>query len=409
MRSQWDDREIIRTKQLTKLKKLVKHAYENVPLYKEKWDEAGVSPTDLKTIEDLEKFPIITKEDFRKGFPERCTDSKSNKKDWLMDSTSGSTGSPFSFVRDKHFSDMTLASKFRNYTWAKIDVGDKILSLWGYHQTPMKIKIFDRLIRKRFISAFDVEKDYDKYVLEINRYKPDLIEAYTASLVHFSKLVNGIKVKSAICSAETLYDEHRKLIEKSLGTEVFNRYGSREAGNIAHECEVHEGLHVNDEIYIVETVKNGKLINNQMGSLIVTNLSNFTMPFIRYDTEDYAVLPNKYIKCGCGRTLSRMKSVEGRVTDFIKLSNGDELSYLFFNYFFEQYGKYLTRFQVIQDKQNHLIINLETTNEFNDDIRKKTLDGLRKKLGGNMKIDMNSVKQIQKEKSGKIRPIKRLI
>lgn len=407
-KSQWLETEQIENMQLAKLKRLVTHAYLTVPLYRELMDKKKVKPDDIKTLADLKKLPIVTKKDFRQGFPKRCTSLAISSKKWVFDSTSGSTGSPFQFIRDRNFSNYALANTYRNHTWTGLKIGQKIASLWGYHKSSISVKILDKLLRRKFYSSFDVEKNYLSYFKSMKKYKPMLIEAYSASLTHFAKLLDehklNLSIPYAISSAETLYPENRKLIEHTLNTEVFDRYGSREVGNVAHECSEHKGLHINAETYIVEVVKDN--VKDKKGHLFVTNLSNFAMPFIRYDTEDYAVASTK--KCACGRGLPLLESVEGRITDYIKLPNGDELSFLFFNYFFEQYGAYLKQFQVVQDSKKHLLIHLMVTDKYTSSKEKEIINGIKKKVGA-MEIDIEKVLEIPKEQSGKIRPVKRII
>lgn len=413
--SQWCSREKIEAMQTAKLKKLVSHAYETVPLYRSLMKKRGLSPKDISSLEDIRKLPVMTKKDLRDGFPEKTTSRLVPRKKWLFDSTSGSTGSPFQFIRDRNFSDYTLANTYRNYTWTGMSIGNRTISLWGFHETALPVKMLDAMMRRKYLSSFDVEARYREYYQKIKKYRPYLIESYSSSVTHLAKLLKqdgltDLKVPAVISSAETLYPENRRLIEEVFHTRVFNRYGSREFGNVAHECNKHQGLHINAESYIVEIVpetQKTKGAAKGKGRLIVTNLTNFTMPFIRYDTEDYGVPSGK--ACPCGRGLPLLASIEGRITDFIRLPNGNEQSYLFFNYFFEQYGAYLSQFQVIQDKENHILINLVPTGKYNAGKESEILKGVRKVLGKGMEITILKVDEIKKEKSGKIRPVKRLI
>ncbi|MBN2095567.1 MAG: phenylacetate--CoA ligase family protein [Candidatus Aenigmarchaeota archaeon] len=409
-KSQWLKREELEEMQLKKLKILVSHAYLTVPLYREMMDRKKVKPSDIQKLKDIRKLPIVTKKDFRAGFPERSVSSAVPPKKRMFDSTSGSTGSPFQFVRDINFSDYSLANTYRTYNWTGMKIGNKTVSLWGAHKVSPVIKVFDAMMRRKYLSSFDVEENYREYYKELKRYRPYLIEAYSASVTHLAKLLKedgltGLQIPAVISSAETLYPKNRKLIEEVLHTKVFNRYGSREVGNVAHECEEHTGLHINAESYIVEIIPEKG--SKGKGRLIVTNLTNFAMPFIRYDTEDYATPSGK--ECSCGRGLPLIANIEGRVTDFIILPNGKDLSYLFFNYFFEQYGAYLLQFQVIQDKKDHLLLKVVPTSKYSKKTEAEILKGLGKKLGQNMKITVEKARSIEKEKSGKIRPVKRLI
>lgn len=405
--TQWMSRKELEAMQLQKLKQLVKHAYETVPMYKELMQQHKVTPEDIQTLADIKKLPIVNKDNFRRNFPDRCTSMAVPKKQWMYDSTSGSTGKPFQFIRDRQFSDHALANTYRQYTWTGISVGEKVASLWGYHTSSFGVKMLDSMLRRRFYSSFDVENNFAAYYRDMKRYKPSLIEAYSASVTHYAKLLKehkltGLHIKSAISSAETLYPENRKIIEQTLHARVYNRYGSREVGNVAQECHDCNKMHINSECYIVEIVKDNP--KEKKGRLVVTNLTNYTMPFIRYDTEDYGVMAEKH---SCTRGLHALDSIEGRVTDFIKLPNGKELSFLFFNYYFEQYGKYIKQFQVVQDKKNHLALNLVVTDAYNPEKEKIMLAGLKKKTG--MNITVLKVNKIETEPSGKLRPVKRTI
>jgi phenylacetate-CoA ligase len=407
--SQWYPQQRIEEIQLAKLRRLVEHAHGTVPLYKEMMDAKGVKPSDITQLEDIKKLPIITKKDFREGFPERCTSKAVQRDKWILDSTSGSTGNPFQFIKDSVFLDYRLANTLRNYTWTRMMLGSRMMSLWGYHETRLAGKVLDSMMRTKYLSAFDVEDNYREYYRKIRNYKPYLIAAYSSSVTHFARLLsqNGLTdlhIPVVISCAETLYPNNRALIEQVLHSQVFNRYGTRELGDVAHECDHHSGLHINAESYVAEVAKESN--SDKHGKLIVTNLTNFTMPFIRYDTEDYATSSDE--KCTCGRSLPMLMSVDGRVVDFIKLPSGRELSFLFFNHFFEQYGAYLRQFQVVQDKRNHITINLVTTSSYDKWNERTILRGIHSALGAEMQITINKVDRIEREKSGKTRPVKRL-
>lgn len=409
-KTQWYSRKEIENIQLSRLKGLVTHAYATVPLYRELFDRAGVRPDNIGTLSDIQKLPIVTKNDFRDGFPQRCTSSAVSRQRWLPDSTSGSTGRPFQFIRDPEFSDASLANTFRTYTWTGMEMGDRNFSLWGYHDTPLSVKILNTLIRKTMLSSFDVDRLFREYYRILQSARPMMLEAYSASVTQFASLLSqnsllDLDIPITISSAETLYPHHKEIIEKTLHTSVYNRYGSRECGCVAQECQKHEGLHINAESYIVEVVNNGE--KDGRGRIVITNLTNYAMPFIRYDTEDVGVMGTE--SCSCGRGLPVLKSVEGRATDFVRLPNGNDLSFLFFNYFFEQYGAYLTQFQVVQDARDHLTLNLVVTGRYNDDKERELREGIMKQTDNSVTLTINKVAEIPREASGKYRPVKRLV
>ena len=205
--------------------------------------------------------------------------------------------------------------------------------------------------------------------------------------------LNGI-----ITSGETLTETHRKLIESAFNCKVFNRYGSREFGCVAHECEAHEGLHVMAESFFLEFIKYNKWVNEgELGKIIITNFDNYTMPFIRYDIGDMGIPINKM--CSCGRGLPLIKSIEGRITEFIPTPSGKLVPYLYFNYFFEQYGKYIKQFQVIQENIDLIKINIIPDSKFNLKIEEKIKQDLQNYL--EVKLEIKKVNEILLTKAGK--------
>ena len=136
-------------------------------------------------------------------------------------------------------------------------------------------------------------------------------------------------------SGEQLYDWQKEIIQKAFSTDVYNFYGSREFSIIAHECKKHEGLHIMAENLIVEVVnKKGENVYDEEGELVITDLSNFAFPFIRYKILDRAILTKK--KCSCGINLPLLKSVQGRTFDLIKLKNGSSIGATFFTHLFRE-------------------------------------------------------------------------
>jgi phenylacetate-CoA ligase len=208
---------------------------------------------------------------------------------------------------------------------------------------------------------------------------------------------------SIIVSAETLTPAHRELIEDTLGGTVFNRYGSRELGNVAHECE-RGGLHINAESFWIEEEDHAEIPNAK--NLIITFFDNHTMPLLRYRIGDVGALSDE--TCPCGRGLPLLRRVEGRETDFFVFGDGRSLSFLFFNHFFEQYGGLIDRYQVEQVARKRLVVRLVPAREFSETTRSSVADHLTQHFEGGTKCDVETVTTIEPETSGKLRIYKPL-
>jgi phenylacetate-CoA ligase len=179
---------------------------------------------------------------------------------------------------------------------------------------------------------------------------------------------------------------------------VYDRYGCREVGNIAHECS-HGGLHVNAESFHLEEEANPSIAGGK--NLVVTCFDNLAMPFLRYRIGDLARLEDG--RCGCGRTLPLMSSVTGRTTDFFSLASGAELSFLFFNHFFEQYGGIVDLYQVEQTAADRLSIRIVAGSRFEPGEEGRIRERLLSEWGDRVAIDVERVDGIEREKSGKLR------
>jgi phenylacetate-CoA ligase len=261
------------------------------------------------------------------------------------------------FYHDRSHVAASQAAKLRNFRWAGWQPGDAWARLWGSnfdvapHQQ-LRGRIWERLTRVRWLSSFELsEADMARYARELAQFQPDLIEAYVNSLFTFCRylrahdLVGRIRPRGAIVSAETLYDYQREEIEDVLGCQVFNRYGSREVGDVAHECPS-RGMHLNVETVYTEFLLDGRpAAPEEAAEIIVTPLDLYGMPMLRYRIEDVGSPADG--SCACGRSLPLMHIVQGRVQDMIITRSGRHLTGVFFAHLLKQLD--VQRFQVVQD------------------------------------------------------------
>jgi phenylacetate-CoA ligase len=161
------------------------------------------------------------------------------------------------------------------------------------------------------------------YVEEFRKFKPEVIKGYANAIYMLAKYCNDnsiedLQPRTLITSAEKLLDSRRSVIEDAFNAKVFDYYGSREIGAIAAECEEHNGYHISAENIVLESIRDGESTSfGEEGAVIVTNLRNYGMPFIRYQIGDVGKLSDE--KCSCGRGLPMMSSIEGRLSDFLAI------------------------------------------------------------------------------------------
>lgn len=321
----------MRDLQLRRLKRLVEHAYQQCPFYRKQFDAASVSPGDVQTLDDLRAFPILEKRHIQDSRDAMVADNWP-RDDLMPNRTGGSTGTPISFFvsRDRFCS--RAAATWRHNHWAGFDVGDCSATLWGaardIPQNTWKKRLRNLLIDRQITldTGNITEAKLQAFHVALKRFRPKTIVAYANSIALLARYIKSrhlpaYQPHSIIASAEVLEPSARTLIEEVFGCRVFNRYGCREVSVIASECERHNGLHLMAEGLYVEVVQGNRPAQpGEVGEVLVTDLLNLAMPLVRYRIGDMAVADDA--PCDCGRGLPRLRTVEGRVTDFLVGTDG---------------------------------------------------------------------------------------
>lgn len=412
-RSQYYPEDQLQLLRLERLRSLLRHAEHFVPFYKRRFQAAGFDPKRFKDFDELRKLPLLTKEEVQTHRAELIS-SYFKSEQLTRNRTGGSTGSPLVFYHDKERLDSRQAATLRHNEWAGYRPGIKAAIIWGHPGdlslfTSVKARVRNHLIdRTMLVDAADLsDAKLEEFVSRYRKFRPKVILAYANSLaliVDYCKDQNLElpQPRSVITSAEVLTQSNRQRIEQFFGCEVFDRYGCREVSIIASECEAHEGLHINAEnLYLEILPKSPEANPDGEGDLAVTDLGNFAFPFIRYQIGDLvAPLPGR---CSCGRTLPRLEMVAGRTTDFLLAPDGNRVSGAALTIHLAAEVPGVRQAQIIQREKARLIFNLVVDGEFDDEARKLINAKVRKYFGELMAVDLNLVKSIAKEPSGKYR------
>lgn len=409
-KSQWWPKEQLLAYQFNALQKIVKHAFETVPFYQKKYSDAGFHPDSLKSLKDMHSLPFTTKEDIQTHLQEMVSS------DYPIcsleeDSSGGSTGKPTIFYKVPKTADIRRADQIRHDRWCGWDIGKKALYVWGaqrdinlYHD--LKLRLLDTyLFRVKWVDAFDLtEEKLRAFPLIMEKYRPVMILAYANALYFVAKYLkkNGLSIcppAGIITSAETLTFEMRSLIEEVFSCKVLNRYGSREVGMIASECDRQEGLHVNSENIFVETVPFAD--SNVYNEIVVTDLHNFGMPLIRYKMGDMVKNLGKET-CSCGRGLPLIGPIVGRSADFIVGKNGRYIHGEYFTHLF--YGiQGVKEFHLLQERLDLIILSLVADSTFDRNYASKLREEISSQFDDGLTLDIKFVEKISKSPSGKFR------
>ncbi|MEY8214559.1 MAG: phenylacetate--CoA ligase family protein, partial [Colwellia sp.] len=246
----------------------------------------------------------------------------------------------------------------------------------------------------------------DKYVQEINDYCPETIVSYVNPLYEVAKYINKTQSKvhspkSLLTGAEPLYEYQRIEIERAFNSKVYNTYGCREFMLIAAECEKQQGLHINIDHLVVETLdEHNKAVKGEAGDIVITDLMNYGMPLIRYVNGDRATLSDT--SCGCGNPLPMIEKVNGRKLDVIKTISGQMIPGELFPHLFKEFNG-LIKFQVKQSDIKSLDIYLVTNEEFNNSALSAIKNEINKYSKQELILNFHMVNDIPLTSSGKYR------
>ena len=401
----------LRELQNTRLNILIRHAYENVPYYRNLLEERGLTNKNIKIVEDLHKLPILTKKIIRANF-EEIKAINIDKYHPIKNATGGSTGDPLQYYISKDLASINWAGTFRGWNWAGYQIGDKRIAFGGSSLVPGNPPtLFDsvrsKLERNLKLSAVSMDDaKYTKYIKIIRNFRPKFIYGYPSSIFLFAEYcsnhgVNDIRFKAVFSTAEVLLPHYRQKIEAQFNCKVFDEYGSYDGGGQALECEVHKGFHISVEKVIMEIVdEDGKTVpDGQPGRIIVTDLHNYAMPFIRYDVGDISTMDER--PCSCGRSLPLLKSIEGRTTDIIKLANGVSIAGPAVTLIFKECN--VKQYQLIQVGNNELLIKIVKGENYSDIDENHFMNILMHHTGTGIKIGLEYCQDIPVGSNSKYR------
>ena len=414
--TQWRSLDELTAIQAGDLRRLLRHASANVPFYRRRFAAAGINPQDIHGPDALTKVPIVTRDEARDSGDERAATAGATVD--IDKATSGTLGSPLRFGYDVESEYWRQAVRLRGYGWAGYQPGMRSLHYWGAgvpSPSPlMRAKVIaDHAVRReRMIDCGRRSPDDLHGVVEaIAAYKPEIIVCYSQAGADLARFVVAGHHRRwdnlpVICGAERLLPADRAVMNEAFGPDVFETYGSREVMLMATECAAHDGLHISMENLILEVVvregegPTGRTAKpGELGEVVVTDLHNFGMPFIRYATGDLAVAAPAGV-CACGRAHPRLATVEGRVTETLLDAAGNRVNGLLFNVVIAHVAHAIRRFQVVQHRDRSITLRIVPSETFDGSVENVLRQNWQRYLAG-VAVTIERVDDIPLSKSGK--------
>jgi phenylacetate-CoA ligase len=409
-RTQYLPESVLKERQWLKLGALLRFAGERNDFYRDRFKQAGIDPGAVSPAE-LAQLPILTKADVR-GNLDAMISRGFDKAALLHFKTGGSTGKALDIYLTEACSELRNACARRHDRWAGWEVGEPVAAVWGnpHLATTFKEKLKNWLVTPFIhLDTMSVsEQSVRAFVSEWEKVRPTLLFGHAHSLFLLARLLSDLHIshlapKGILSTSMMLLPHERRVIEAVFGVRVTDRYGCEEVSLIASECERHEGMHLNLDNLLVEFLKDDgrPAAAGEQGRIVVTDLSNTAMPFIRYQVEDLGIPSDR--RCSCGRGLPLMESVTGRVADFLKKRNGEQVAGI--SLIENTLTKYpgIDQMQIVQNSYLDFCIKLVAGAGYNQEVEAELTDYFIRTFDGDLRISIDRVGAIEPEPSGKYR------
>lgn len=394
--------------ELGEIRRITRFAYENTAGYRKLFDEYGVNPSNIISLNDFAAFPFLTKEMIRDNLEEFSAEFPNR----FLVTTGGSTGVPTGMYRDPVSFAKELASKAHQYYRVGWCEGDRQIVFRGLQiDTPDNIEFAAEFNELRCTTYEFVPEQVEVFRQKAVEFQPEWIRCYPSSGYVFAKYLKDSgkpfpKVKGMLLSSEQLYDFQRQLFEEVFGqeTRIFSHYGHYEMAALAGFCEHTDNYHVLPQYGFVELLdKNNEQItqSGEIGEIVATSFLMHATPFIRYRTGDLAVF--KSHGClKCGRPYQVWENIQGRLQELIVTTSGRLISTSMLNMHDNSYD-HLKQFQFHQRQRESVIFRYipkaaESTEQIAG-IKQK----LQNKLGSDVELIMEAVDDIPLTVRGKHR------
>lgn len=399
----------IHDRQLDRLRKLLAHAAATTAFYDTRIHSVTPRPENI-SWEQFAHLPLLTKEDIRTRQAQMMSSAVPHSA-LVPRKTSGSTGVSLEFFVDEASSQWKRAVTITYDRWAGWDIGERVGAIWGNPECNQNWRLYLRnLLLTRHIYLDTLQMDdpaMRAYHQTLVRKKPAILFGHAHSLFLFARFLeqhrlSGIRPKGIISTCMVLHDFERQTIERVFGCRVTNRYGCEEVSLIACECP-HGNMHLNCDTLIVEFIRDGKPVApGEPGAIVVTDLTNYGMPFIRYKVGDVGV-PSAKTSCPCGCTYPILESLEGRVADYVVTPDGKYISGISLTENFAMQLPGVKQMQIVQEQLDQLVFRVVKGETYSEQTIADIGRLARERFGGQMQYQIEYAESIQSESSGKYR------
>jgi phenylacetate-CoA ligase len=399
---QWKSPEAIEEFQAKKLRHIVSHAYRNSPFYRHTFKEHGVKLDDIQTVGDLGKLPTVTKRDLIDNFSQ-VVSRGFRRETCTVESTSGSTGENMTILHDSRAIDYYAPAHIRGHMAVGLRPQHKTAYIRYKSMGPSLIE------RLGFFRFFHIPSDLplSTIIERMKEIRGFAINCYPNTMYLIAKEISQedaefLSPHHIVTWSEKLTPRIRKTVEETFHCPVYDQYGAFECHSIAFEC-MEKKMHINADVLIMEFLKDGEPVApGERGEIVITNLWDRAMPFIRYKIGDIGG-PSDEV-CECGRGLPLMEELEGRTDDSLVTPSGKPVLPSIVVPIFFPYPE-IDAFQVVQKTREDIRIKIVKGSNYRKDTDSQIIQKFRSIFGSEPDITIEYVEEIKKTPGGKLRCI----
>lgn len=407
LRNQWLPDERIITLQRRKLQKMIRHAYANVPYYRNLFDTHGIDPEQITSTQDLTRLPVLNKDIIIKNYPESILAAGADGAKSSTRKTSGSSGKVLEVVLDLSVTYQYHLQQFRQL----LDIGYRPTDRITYirYSSPPTRSLLQKigLFRRDTVQLTLSPAEQIKQLLALN---PNIVNAYPSVLYLLAGNISRqnadrLNLKFILSNSEKLYPHMRQTIESAFNCNVYDDYSCLECSSIGFECR-QQNLHVTSDNVIVEIVDDNdvQVAEGEEGRILITALNNFIMPLIRYEIGDIGALSQAV--CPCGRGFPVFKTMTGRRDDFLIMPDGSLLDPQSAVFQVETTPG-IVEFQIIQQQKNSLLINVVIEQHID---RQQTIQQIQSNmqsiLPAQVTVQVQEFEKLDRTATGKLRSVR---
>jgi len=396
--------ERLREQQLAYQRRLVRHAWDTVPYYREVWSAIGFEPDDLRSEADWARLPMLDKATLQERGPQMVS---SQAPPGLKSATSGSSGVPVGVVRGHLSWAHTHANYFRHWRWHGIEAGDRYAYFWGLaldKEGRRQAALKDWFFNRSRCSPFELTPASARAFYDLLRRKPARFAlGYPSAVTQFADEVaaqgldgRALGWKAVVTTSEVLHPHRRDRIESVFGCRVIQHYGAAEIGVASMDCE-HGTMHIVSESAVMDLVPQPE----GPAEVLLTDLHNFAEPVIRYRIGDLVEPRNE--PCACGRHLPAHGLIHGRSGDTIELPDGRRVNGLLPYYIFRHHAKSgrIREYQFVQFPEGRIELRVTPGEGWSEEVRTGIETEVTQGLG--VRVEVRVIPRFERRGRGKHR------